>query len=326
MRAAVIDDFGDADRLRIQEVEEPSARPGWVTVRLEASGLNWHDVLVRRGTYSSPLPHIMGADGAGVRTDTGQEVMINPSLWWGKDERAPAEGWEILGDTTPGTYAECVQVPEEAVVPKPTGLSWEQAAALPLAGLTAYRALVTRARLTSGESLLILGAGGGVSTVGVGLAAAIGAEVWVTSSRETSIRGAMDLGARGGVIYRDADWTAQARRVSPGGRGFDVVLDSVGLWRDSLTALRPGGRLVVLGSSQAEQVQLDVRPFYFGQYDLLGTTMGSPQDLAAMLDLMGQPQTAAPPIREVLALDEIRRAHRLLESGGGFGKIVLRHR
>lgn len=326
MRAALIDSFGDGDRFHVREVADPGTRAGWVTVRLEASGLNWHDVLVRRGVYSSPLPHIMGADGSGIRIDTGQEVMINPSLWWGGDHRAPAGGWEILGDTTPGTYAECVQVPEEAVVPKPGGLSWEQAAALPLAGLTAYRALYTRARLASGESLLILGAGGGVATIGVSLAVATGAEVWVTSSSGTSIRNAVGMGASGGVNYRDVDWISRARRLSPSGKGFDVVLDSVGLWRDSLEVLRPGGRLVVLGSSQSEQAQLDVRPFYFGQYDLLGTTMGSPRDFVAMLDVMAQPQAAAPPIREVLALDEVSRAHMLLESGGGFGKIVLRHR
>src|SRR6516165_4749437 len=156
--------------------------PGWAVVRLRAAALNRHDVLVRQGRYQSPLPHVPGADGAGTDAESGEHVVVVPSLWWGDDESAPGPSWEILGDHRPGTYAEMVRVPRECVVPKPAGLSWPEAAALPLVGLTTYRALFTRARLAPGESLLVLGAGGGVATMAVSLASALGCTVVVTSS------------------------------------------------------------------------------------------------------------------------------------------------
>ncbi|MDT5254076.1 MAG: zinc-binding alcohol dehydrogenase/oxidoreductase, partial [Mycobacterium sp.] len=147
MHAVIMQEFGAAAVLRPGQFPDPAARPGWVTVALRASALNWHDVLVRQGRYGSPLPHIIGADGAGVRTDTGEEVVILPSLNWGDHEEAPGSRWEILGDHTPGTYAELVSVPADCVAPKPRGLNWAEAAALPLVGLTTYRALFVRGRL-----------------------------------------------------------------------------------------------------------------------------------------------------------------------------------
>lgn len=325
MRAIVLREFGAADVLRAEEVPDPEPEPGWVAVRLKASALNWHDVLVRRGQYGSPLPHVLGADGAGVRTDTGEEVVIVPSLWWGDDESAPAPGWEILGDHRPGTYAEAVRVPAECVAPRPAGYSWEQAAALPLVGLTTYRALFSRGGLRAGESLLVLGAGGGIATTAVAFGRGVGASVVVTSSSASKISQARELGADGGVLYTESDWAQQAKALSPGGRGFDVVLDSVGSWPESVLALRPGGRLVVLGASASEQAPLDVRPFYFGQYSLLGTTMGSPRDFAGLLALLDSRSIAPPVIDRVFPLDEAAAAHRYLEQGGGFGKVVLRH-
>ena len=139
--------FGPASVLRPGEFADPPTRNGWATVALRASAVNWHDVLVRQGRYNSPLPHIIGADGAGVRTDTGEDVVIIPSLHWGERDEAPADGWEILGDHLSGTYAELVSVPIACLAPKPAGFDWAQAAALPLVGLTTYRALFTRGRL-----------------------------------------------------------------------------------------------------------------------------------------------------------------------------------
>lgn len=278
--------FGSADCLRIDEVREPVPEPGWVTVALRASALNWHDVLVRQGRYGSPLPHVPGADGAGVRVDTGDEVMIVPSLWWGENDSAPGKDWQILGDHLPGTYAEVVRVPADCVVPKPAGWSWAEAAALPLVGLTTYRALFSRGRLRADESLLVLGAGGGVATMAVTLGSAAGAAVTVTSSSEHKITEARRLGARDGVLYTDPDWGAAARGHSPG--GFDVVLDAIGNWAEALDALRPGGRLVVLGASRLTEALLDVRRFFFGQFDLLGTTMGSLRDFAGLRTLLAE--------------------------------------
>ena len=325
MQAVVLREFGGPEVLRLESVEDPASQGGWVAVALRASALNWHDILVRRGIYSSALPHVIGADGAGVRRDTGEEVLVLPSLWWGADESAPAPGWEILGDHHCGTYAELVRVPAECLAPKPKGLSWEQAAALPLVGLTTYRALFTRGRLREGETLLVLGAGGGVAAMAVRLAVAVGARVVVTSSSGAKIRQAQEDGATGGVLYTDDDWPAQAKELSSMGRGFDLVLDSVGSWADSISALRPGGRLVVLGASRADSASVAVRPFFFGQFDLLGTTMGSPRDFAGLLSVMGAHDVAPLPISGTYALDRAAEAHAYLEKGSGFGKVVLTH-
>lgn len=323
MRAIELSSYGDASCLVPGESPDPVAEPGWSVVRLKAAALNWHDVLVRQGKYSSPLPHILGADGAGIDAATGEEVLVIPSLWWGDDEAAPGSTWEILGDHRPGTYAELVRVPSECVVPKPASLSWAEAAALPLVGLTTYRALFARAGLRAGESLLVLGAGGGVATMAVSLAAAVGCEVIVTSSSEEKVLRSRELGAAGGVLYDDPVWPAAAKALSPGGQGFDVVLDSVGTWQQSIDALRPGGRLVVLGASRAEQADLAVRPFYFGQFSLLGTTMGSPRDFAGLLALIDQYDVPLPLVDRAFPLDEAAAAHQHLESGAAFGKVVL---
>ncbi|SBW22747.1 NADPH:quinone reductase [Candidatus Protofrankia californiensis] len=323
MRAVVLREFGAARNLRFADFPDPQPEAGWTTIRLRATALNWHDVLVRQGRYHSPLPHVLGADGAGVRVDTGEEVVIVPSLWWGEDDSAPGVDWQILGDHQPGTYAELVRVPVECAVPKPAGLSWPEAAALPLVGLTTYRALFTRGRLRAGESVLVLGAGGGVATMAVSLAVGIGAAVVVTSSSAAKIARARSLGASGGVLYTEPDWAQAAKERSLGEGGFDLVLDSVGSWQESIQALRPGGRLVVLGASRAQEALIDVRRFYFGQYDLLGTTMGSPRDFAGLLALLESQQVAPPVIDKVFPLDQADQAQHHLERGDGFGRIVL---
>lgn len=316
-------DFGEPSVLREETVADPPEKPGSVLVRLEAAALNWHDVLVRRGRYGSPLPHVPGADGAGTRADTGERVVILPSLRWGGREAAPTEGWEILGDNRWGTYAELVSVPADCVLPWPKGLDASQAAALPLTGLTVYRALFVRGRLAAGESVLVLGAGGGVATMAVSLAAAAGTRVTVTSASPAKIEAARELGAAGGVDHRQDGWTGLARQLTPRGEGFDLVLDPVGRWAESLACLRPGGRCVVLGASVAERAVLDVRPFYFGQYELIGTTMGSPGDMAGLLSFLAGHTVPPPVVDRAFPLGQAADAHRRLESGEGIGKVVL---
>jgi zinc-binding alcohol dehydrogenase/oxidoreductase len=315
--------FGPAAVLCGETVPDPAPPPGWVTVRLRAAALNWHDVLVREGRYGSVLPHVPGADGAGVRADTGEDVIIVPSLGWGGRDAAPAPGWQILGDRVAGTYAEQVSVPADCLAPRPPGWSWAEAAGLPLVGLTGYRALVSRGRLRAGESVLVLGAGGGLPVLATALAVALGAEVWVTSGRTEKLDRARDLGARGGVLYTDADWPAAARDLSPDGAGFDLVLDPAGCWAQAVSAVRPGGRVVVLGATQGEHAQLDVRSFYFGQFDLLGTTMGSPRDFAGLMSLVAAGKLRPLPLDQAFPLDAAADAHARLESGDAFGKITL---
>jgi zinc-binding alcohol dehydrogenase/oxidoreductase len=325
LHAVVIREFGAPAVLQAGTFADPVDRSGWVTVELKAAALNWHDVLVRQGRYNSPLPHVIGADGAGVRRDTGEAVVIVPSLHWGERDEAPSPGWEILGDHIPGTYAELVSVPAECLAPKPAGFSWVQAAALPLVGLTTYRALFTRGRLRAGETMLVVGAGGGIATMAVQLASSAGISIAVTSSSADKIARAVAEGATDGVLHTDADWPEQARAMSPSGAGFDLVLDPVGRWPESVRALRPGGRLVVLGANAAETAPMDVRKFYFGQYDLLGTTMGNVRDFAGLSKLLAEGRVPAPIIDRVFPLDAAAQAHEYLELLSGFGKTVLEH-
>jgi zinc-binding alcohol dehydrogenase/oxidoreductase len=325
LHAVIMHEFGTAAVLRPGEFPDPMPRPGWATVALRASALNWHDVLVRQGRYGSPLPHIIGADGAGVRTDTGEHVVVLPSLNWGNRDEAPGNGWEILGDHTPGTYAEIVSVPTDCLAPKPRGLNWAEAAALPLVGVTAYRALFVRGRLQKGESMLVIGAGGGIATMAIGLAVAVGASITVTSASDDTIERAVSAGATGGVLHGEPGWPEHARAMSRDDAGFDLVLDPVGRWSESVRALRPGGRLVVLGANAAQTAHLDVRSFYFGQFDLLGTTMGSSRDFAGLLDMIDRCSVRAPVIDREFPLDRAAEAHEYLERGRTFGKCVLTH-
>jgi len=325
VHAVIMHEFGTAGVLRPGEFPDPPARPGWVTVALRASALNWHDVLVRQGRYRSPLPHIIGADGAGARTDTGEHVVVLPSLNWGDRDEAPSSGWEILGDYSPGTYAELVSVPTDCLAPKPARLSWSEAAALPLVGVTTYRALFARGRLRAGESMLVVGAGGGIATMAIALAVAAGASIAVTSSSTDTIERAVSTGATGGVLHSEEGWPEHARALSPGNAGFDLVLDPVGRWSESVRALRPGGRLVVLGANAAQTAEMDIRSFYFGQFDLLGTTMGSGRDFAGLLDMIDRCPVRAPVIDREFPLDRAAEAHDYLERGRTFGKCVLTH-
>jgi zinc-binding alcohol dehydrogenase/oxidoreductase len=305
--------------LRVETVPDPVPAPGEVLVELRASALNRRDLLVCRGVYPFPLPLIPGSDGAGVRRDTGEEVVIYPMLGWGDSEEAPAPGNGILGGPRDGTYAELIALPAENLYPRPAGWSWEEAASFPLAALTAYRALFSRGGLQTGETVLVLGAGSGVSTFAVQLAVQAGARVLVTSSSDAKIGRSRALGADAGVNYSTSDdWPAAVRELGPA----DLVIDSVGsTWQASLDCLRPGGRVVVFGGTGGTEATLQVRPFYFGQFSLLGTTMGSPRDFEGLLRLIASAEWR-PVIDAILPLGGAADALERLE-GGHFGKLVL---
>lgn len=315
MQALVAQEPG---RLEFAELPDPRPGPGEVVVELRAAALNRRDLGRLSGRYDSEFPFVPGSDGAGTRRDTGEEVVIDPSLAWGDREDHPGRHFRILD----GTHAELVAIPEQNLHPKPARFSWEQAAAFPLAGLTAYRALFSRAALREGETLLVLGCGSGVSTFAVQLAVQAGARVFVTSSQDEKLDAVLDLGASAGVLYTEEDWPEQMRTLS-GGEGADVVLDSVGsTWPQSLEALRPGGRLVVFGATGGSEAALKVRSFFFGQYSLLGTTMGSPRDFAGLLAAI-EAGAWAPVIDSVRPLAEGADAYERLAAGEQLGKLVL---
>ncbi|MEA2214052.1 MAG: zinc-binding alcohol dehydrogenase/oxidoreductase, partial [Solirubrobacteraceae bacterium] len=323
MNAVCLASFGPPDVLALAEHRDPEPPAGWVLVELRAAGLNWHDCLLRQGVYAYPLPLIMGADGAGLRRDTGEPVIIVPSLWWGEDERSPSPDFQILGDRVSGTYAELVAVPEENVWPRPSGWDWEQAAAIGLGGTTAYRAMFTRGGLQGGETVAILGAGGGVATIAVALGAMAGARVLVTSSSTEKLDRARQLGAAAGVLYTDADWPEQLTELA-GRPGVDLIVDSVGAdWPALLGLLNVGGRLVNFGATGGGQATVDLRPFYLGQYSILGTTMGSPRDFREMLALLAERPRWRPTLDTVRPLDQAGAAHAQMERRQHFGKLVL---
>jgi len=315
----------EGGELRFEAAPDPAPGAGEVVVELRAAAVNRRDLLVRNPpgpAYVFTLPLIPGSDGAGVRRDTGEETVVYPGLHWGDREDAAGPEWGLLGGPEDGTYAELVKLPAANVFPKPKRLSWAEASALAVAGLTAYRALFTVGQLEAGETVLVLGAGGGTSTYAVQLAAQAGARVLVTSSTPEKVDRSRELGADGGVLYTEGDWAEAVRELS-GGRGVDLVVDAIGTtWADSLRCLRRGGRLAVFGGTGGPKVELDVRFAYLNWLRILGTTLGSPREFAAFLRQVEQ-GTWQPVLDGVRPLAEAGAAHDRMLAGEHFGKLVL---
>jgi zinc-binding alcohol dehydrogenase/oxidoreductase len=330
MQAVVLSDVKNP--VSLQSMPDPAAAPGQAVVRLQAAALNHRDLWVQLGQYANiRLPLIPGSDGAGVvesvgspadQAWVGREVILNPSLDWGDDPRAQGPKFRILGMPDSGTFAEKISIAVSNLAPKPAHLSWQQAASLPLAGLTAWRALFTRAGLKAGEKVLITGIGGGAALFALQFAAAAGAQVWVTSSSPDKLARATALGATGGVNYRDADWPAQLQAMAGG--LFDVILDSAGGpgFSQLIDLTRPGGRVVFFGATTGNPPGLDLRKCFFRQITLLGTTMGSPADFSGMTAYTAQ-HRIVPVIDRVFPLADTEAALRHMEAGAQFGKIVV---
>ena len=333
MKAVILEQTGGPEALRVVVREDPQPGPGQVRVRMHAVALNRRDVWITLGKYPGiRLPCILGADGAGVIDQLGpdvaadrlgQEVVIYPAYDWGDNPRFPSATFRVLGMPDPGTFAEYLCVPASHALPKPAHLSGEQAAAVPLAGLTAWRALMTQGSATAGETVLITGIGGGVATWALKWAVALGARVFVTSGSEDKLEQAMGLGAAGGVNYRDEDWPKQLNALSG---GIDVVVDGVGGtgFAGCFSVLRPGGRLVVYGATAGNPpTGLEMAKLFFRQVWVVGSTMGSPQEFAAMLDFVCT-HRIEPVVDQVLTLEDAIAAHQRMLAADQMGKIVLR--
>jgi NADPH:quinone reductase-like Zn-dependent oxidoreductase len=300
----------------------------------DAAALNHRDLFICRGQYAGlRYPIVPGSDGVGevaavgagvVDVRTGAPVVINPSLEWGEDPEIQGPRWRILGLPDHGTFAELVAVPAANVLPRPAGLSDEEAAAIPLAGLTAYRAVVTRGRVQPGETVLILGIGGGVATIALLIAKQVGARVVVTSASDAKLDRARALGADAGVNYTAANWVAAARQAA-GGAGPDVVVDGTGgaTFDRALDVVRPGGRVVTYGSTTGAAPEVAVRRIFWKHLNILGSTMGSPEDFHGMLALFGEGRLR-PVVDRAFPLADAGPALRHMERAEQFGKIVLR--
>ncbi len=331
MRAMRLVRPGEPPVFEQMDAADPVAGAGEVVVRVVAAALNRRDWWIWREP-GTEVPVTLGSDAAGVvigvgagvgTASVGDEVVINPTLGWVAGEQVPTETFEILGAPRDGTFADRVVVPATNVAPRPAGLSWEEAAALSLAGLTAWRAAITCAAAGEGRRLLITGAGSGVATFAVQIAAAVGSEVWVTTSTEAKLSRLKELGACGGVVYSQPDWGSRLRDMA--GAGLDAAIDSWGAdgWPDVLRALRWGGVLVTFGDTGGETSTIPVSEVYWMWRSIVGTTMGSPEEYRALLEHVSA-HTWRPVIDSVHALEDIDSAARRLVDRDRFGKVVLR--
>ncbi len=305
-----------------QKWPDPEQQPGEVVVELKAAALNHRDVFIIQGEYPGiQVPIILGSDGAGLIED--RPVLLNPALYWGEDPRVQSETFQVLGLPRHGTFAEKIAIPEEYVYHKPEHLSWEAAAALPLAGLTAYRALFTHGQLTPGQRVLISGVGGGVALMAFQFALAAGAEVWVTSGSEEKLERAGAMGAKGGINYRRDDFRKYTQRLAGG--GFDLIIDSAAGpgFTDLVRLVEPAGRLVSYGGTKGPVPNFLLQHLMWRQIAIIGSTMGNDQEFRDMLQLVSQ-HRIEPVVDSIFPLGEAPKAMERMEAGQQFGKIVFK--
>ena len=322
MKAVRIHEDGGPEVLRYEDAPDPEPAPDEVLVELRAASLNHLDIWVRKGLPSVPKPRILGADGAGIVLsgdgfEPGARVVINPGI-----ERSDGR-ISIVGEDSDGTHAELVAVPRSQVYPIPDGLSFEEAAAFPLVFETAYRMLVTKARLADGEWVLIWGIGSGVSTSALSIARALGAKTIVTSSDEAKLARARELGADAALNHETDDVVAATKELSGG--GAHVVVEHVGeaTWARSLNAARPRGRICVCGATTGPNPPAQLHRIWWKELVVYGSTMGTREDFEAAYDLIDSGR-ARPVVDQVFPLAEARAAHERLERGEQLGKIILR--
>ncbi|OAI42430.1 alcohol dehydrogenase [Verrucomicrobia bacterium SCGC AG-212-E04] len=330
MKALVL--HGKNEPLLYEDVGDPVPGAGEVVVQIKAAALNHRDLWIKKGLYAGlKFPIVLGSDGFGQVISVGEgvdqslggmSVIINPSLNWGDRVEAQDAKFKILGLPDDGTLAERVKVPASAVVAAPKHLTPEQAAALPLAGLTAYRTLFTRCRLRAGERVLVTGVGGGVALIALQFAVAAGAHVSVTSGADDKIARAVGLGAGGGVNYKKSDWVEALKALVPG--GFDVIIDSAGGpgFSNLVELASPGGRIAFFGATLGNPPEVDLRRIFWKQISLLGSTMGSPEEFADMVSFVGK-HNIVPLADKVFPLMEGNAAFAAMDKAEQFGKIVV---
>jgi zinc-binding alcohol dehydrogenase/oxidoreductase len=329
MKAIVLE---AADKpLAFKEVAKPTLAAGDALVKINAAALNRRDYWITIGKYAGlKYPAILGSDGAGIVAEVSsdddkhwinREVIINPGYGWGDDPGFQSDDFKILGLPADGTFAEYVKVQVQQLHPKPPHLTWEQAAGLPLAGLTSYRALFTKGKAKRGDKVLVTGVGSGTGTLALQLAVAAGCQVFVTSGPGEKIARAKQLGAAAGVSYKAQDWAEQLKQLAG---GFDVIIDSaLGEGFAKLPDIcSPGGRIVIFGGTAGNIPALNGRKIFWRQLQLIGTMMGSPEDFTNLLSFVNE-HKIIPVIDEVFPLADAEKAVKKMEDSSQFGKIVL---
>ena len=318
MKALLFTDVNQPISYQDQPAPQPTADQ--LIVNLKAAALNHRDVWITKGLYPHRTPNtILGSDGVGEVN--GRTVIINPNIGWGNNPHFPDPNYLILGMPGPGTFAQQVAVTPDRLVDKPAHLTDEQAAALPLAGLTAYRALITRAQAKAGDRVLISGIGGGVALFAFQFALALGCEVHVTSSSIEKIDRALNMGGAGGANYTHDNWAKPFYKETG---GFDVIIDSAGGdgFSDLVKLARPGGRIALYGGTRGNWQNISPQLIFFRQISILGSTMGTDQEFHDMVQFVNQHQIV-PVIDTIIALSQGAQAFDRMAKGHQFGKIVL---
>jgi NADPH:quinone reductase-like Zn-dependent oxidoreductase len=340
MKALYFREHGGSEVLQYGDLPDPRPGPGEALVQVKAVALNHLDLWVRQGWpgLNLPRPHIGGSDVAGLVAGygtgangpaVGTRVVIDPGIVLGEDEwtrrgeESVSPHYHLLGEHVRGGCAEYVTVPARNLLPIPDGTHFAQAAAPILVALTAWRMLVKRAQLKAGESVAIVGAGGGVNSLSIQVAKYLGATVYAITSTPDKMRKAQGLGADYVINYHEEDWSKKLYQLT-GKRGVDVVVDNVGqaTLNSSMRALARGGRVVIVGNTSGPKAEIDVRFIFGKQISLIGSTMGSHQDFCHVMELVWA-GTLKPVIDRIMPLSEGRAAHELLAAGQQFGKIVL---
>jgi NADPH:quinone reductase-like Zn-dependent oxidoreductase len=338
VKALRFHEHGGPEVLRVEEAEVPQPGPGEVLIALRAAALNHLDLFARAGIPGVPLPHIGGADGAGViaaqgpgatRFPLGMRVFFDPGLSDGtcafcaRGEHSLCDRFEILGEHRDGTFAQAVVMPEVNCRPIPDALSFPEAAAFPLVFLTAWRMLVTKARVKPGESVLILGIGGGVALAALQIAKLLSAQVFVTSSSAAKLERARAMGADVLINHAEKDFSREVWTIT-NKQGVDVVVENVGAatWAGSVRALARGGRLITCGATTGPKPDEDIRRIFVKQITIFGSTMGTRSEWDQVTALLAQGRLH-PVIDRTFPLEAGAAAQELMASGSQFGKIVL---
>jgi NADPH:quinone reductase-like Zn-dependent oxidoreductase len=331
MKAVVLE--GLNQKLAVKEVATPEIDSHEALVKISAAAYNHRDLWIQKGQYAGiRYPIILGSDGCGmvdkVGSDVnkdwlGKEVIINPSLNWGNNPRVQAKDYIILGTPNDGTFAEYVKIDARLLHNKPTHLSHEAAAALPLAGLTGFRATMKRAQAKAGENVLITGIGGGVALLCMQFAIAAGCNVYVTSGSDDKIKTAVDMGAKGGVNYKNNSWDKELKSMSSG--GFDAIVDSSAgdTFAKLVDIAKPAGRIAMYGATLGPFNSGVPAKIFWKQLDILGSTMGNDEEFAEMLAFVNS-HKIVPLVDSVFPMEKAQEAIDKMSKGEQLGKIVLK--
>ncbi len=323
---------GKDQPLVIQQIKKFKPVKDQVLIRLHNAALNHRDLWTwREQTLPGSEGIILGSDGSGIIEDVGEEadtlligseVIINPSLDWGSNSVVQGNTFRILGFPDNGTFSDYIVISKKYVFEKPEHLNFAESAAVPLSGLTAYRALFSKARLRSKEKVLITGVGGGAALWVLQFAVAYHGRVYVTSGSDEKLIKAKALGAIAGFNYKDPEW--QQKAVKESGGGFDIIIDSAGgdQFSKLIELALPGGRIVNFGRTAGNITNISTRLLYWKQLSIHGTTMGTRDEFLSMLDFV-ENRKIKPVVDQIFPLEKIEDAVKRMEQGDQFGKIIL---